>query len=83
MKFRGTCLFIFLALASNAYAQTAPNLQTAGNFALLGGAAVSNASAGTTIKGGNVGSTTITGPFLSGVNLIGAPLPITVGAGPF
>ena len=62
MKFRGTCLLLFLALGLNAYAQ-APNLQTAGNFAVLAGAGVTSADAGTTISG-NVGSsptTTISG----------------------
>lgn len=62
MKFRGTCLLLFLALGLHAYAQ-APNLQTAGNFGVLAGAGVTSADAGTTIAG-NVGSsptTAITG----------------------
>jgi hypothetical protein len=54
MKFRGTCLLVFLALGLNAYAQ-APNLQTAGSFAVLAGAGVDSADAGTTIAG-DVGS---------------------------
>jgi Ice-binding-like len=54
MKFRGTCLLIFLALGLNAYAQ-APNLQTAGSFAVLAGGGVVSADAGTTIAG-DVGS---------------------------
>jgi hypothetical protein len=62
MKFRGICLFVFLGLGLNASAQ-APNLQTAGTFAVLAGAGVVSADAGTTIVG-NVGSSpapTITG----------------------
>jgi hypothetical protein len=62
MKFRGTCLLVFLALGLNAYAQ-APNLQTAGTFGVLAGAGVISADAGTTIVG-DVGSSptpTITG----------------------
>jgi hypothetical protein len=62
MRFRSISLLLFLALASNAYAQ-APNLQTAGNFAVLAGAGVISADAGTTIVG-NVGSSptpTVTG----------------------
>jgi hypothetical protein len=62
MKFRGTCLLLFLALGSNGYAQ-APNLNTADNFAVLAGGGVVNVDAGTTIVG-NVGSsptTTING----------------------
>jgi Ice-binding-like len=55
MKFRGTCLLVFLALGLNAYAQ-APNLKTAGNFAVLAGAGVTSSDAGTTIVGGSVGS---------------------------
>ena len=55
MKFRGTCLLLFLALGLNAYAQTAPDLQTAGNFAVLAGSGVVSTDAGTTIVG-NVGS---------------------------
>jgi hypothetical protein len=54
MKFRGTCLLIFLTLGLNAYAQ-APNLQTAGSFAVLAGGGVVSADAGTTIAG-DVGS---------------------------
>jgi hypothetical protein len=55
MKFRCTCfLLIFLALGLNAYAQ-APDLKTAGNFAVLAGTGVTSADAGTTIVG-NVGS---------------------------
>jgi hypothetical protein len=54
MKFRSISLLLFLALGSNAYAQ-APNLQTAGKFAVLAGAGVTSADAGTTIIG-NVGS---------------------------
>jgi len=54
MKFRGTCLLVFLALGLNAYAQ-APDLKTAGNFAVLAGTGVTSADAGTTIVG-NVGS---------------------------
>src|SRR5579859_1498465 len=56
------CLLFFLALASNAFAQ-APNLQTAGNFAVLAGGGIVSADAGTTIVG-NVGSSptpTVTG----------------------
>ena len=63
MKFRGTCLLVFLALASNAYATT-PDLKTAGNFAVLAGSGITSADSGTTIFGGNVGSyptATITG----------------------
>jgi hypothetical protein len=62
MKFRSISLLLFLALGSNAYAQ-APNLQTAGKFAVLAGAGVTSADAGTTIIG-NVGSSptpTVTG----------------------
>ncbi len=47
-------LMFFLASALNVSAQ-APNLQTAGNFAVLAGAGVVSADAGTTIVG-NVGS---------------------------
>jgi hypothetical protein len=54
MKFRGTCLLVFLALGLNAYAQ-APDLKTAGNFAVLAGSGVISTDAGTTIVG-NVGS---------------------------
>ena len=54
MKFRSTCLLVFLALGLNAYAQ-APDLKTAGNFAVLAGTGVTSADAGTTIVG-NVGS---------------------------
>jgi hypothetical protein len=63
------CLLIFLASASNANAQ-APNLQTSGNFAVLAGAGVTSADAGTTIVG-NVGSSptpAITGLLASQVN---------------
>jgi hypothetical protein len=65
LKFRGTCLLVFLALGLNAYAQTLPppNLNTAGNFGVLAGAGVVSTDAGTTIVG-NVGSAptpTITG----------------------
>jgi hypothetical protein len=62
MKFRSISLLLFLALGSNAYSQ-APNLQTAGKFAVLAGAGVTSADAGTTIVG-NVGSSptpTVTG----------------------
>jgi hypothetical protein len=62
MKFRGTCLLVFLALGLNAYAQ-APDLKTAGNFAVLAGSGVISTDAGTTIVG-NVGSAptpTVTG----------------------
>ena len=62
MRFRCTCLFVFLALGWNVYAQ-APNLQTAGNFAVLAGGGIVSADAGTTIFG-NVGSSptpTVTG----------------------
>jgi hypothetical protein len=54
MKFRGTCLSVFLALGLNAYAQ-APSLNSAGNFAVVAGAGITNADAGTTIVG-DVGS---------------------------
>lgn len=54
MKFRGPSLLLFLAFGVNAYAQ-APNLQTAGNFAVLAGSGVVSADAGTTIVG-DVGS---------------------------
>ena len=47
-------MFFFLASALNASAQ-APNLQTAGNFAVLAGGGIVSADAGTTI-GGDVGS---------------------------
>ena len=43
-------LFLFLASALSAAAQ-APNLQTAGNFAVLAGGGIVNADAGTTIVG--------------------------------
>ena len=62
MKVPVTCLLVFLASAINAHAQ-APNLQTAGDFAVLAGAGVVSADAGTTIVG-NVGSSptpTVTG----------------------
>jgi len=62
MKFRITLLMIFLALGSTAYGQ-APQLQSASNFAVLAGAGVISADAGTTIVG-DVGSSptpTITG----------------------
>jgi len=68
MRFRGIFLSLFLALASNAYAQ-APNLQTAGSFAVLAGGGIVSADAGTTIVG-NVGSsptTTVTGLLASQV----------------
>jgi Ice-binding-like len=69
MKFRGTCfLLVFLALGLNAYAQ-APDLKTAGNFAVLAGAGVISPDAGTTIVG-NVGSSptpTVTGLLASQV----------------
>ena len=73
MKFRGTCLLVFLALGLNAYAQ-APDLQTAGNFAVLAGSGITSADSGTTIFGGNVGSyptATITG--LSATQVTGTP----------
>jgi hypothetical protein len=54
MRFHGICLLVFLALGLNAYAQ-APNLKTAGNFAVLAGGGVTSADSGTTIVG-NVGS---------------------------
>jgi hypothetical protein len=62
MRFRGIFLLLFLALASNAYAQ-APQLQTASNFAVLAGAGITSADSRTTIVG-DVGSSptpTITG----------------------
>jgi hypothetical protein len=62
MRFRSISLLLFLALASNAYAQ-APNLQTSGKFGVLAGAGIVSADAGTTIVG-NVGSSptpTVTG----------------------
>jgi len=62
MRIPATCLLLFLASALNAHAQ-APNLQTAGNFAVLAGAGVVSADAGTTIVG-DVGSSptpTVTG----------------------
>jgi hypothetical protein len=68
MRVRGTFLLLFLALASNAYAQ-APNLQTAGKFAVLAGGGIVSADAGTTIVG-NVGSSptpTVTGLLASQV----------------
>lgn len=68
MGFRGIFLLLFLALASNTYAQ-APNLQTAGNFAVLAGGGIVSADAGTTIVG-NVGSSptpTVTGILASQV----------------
>jgi len=55
-------LVFFLATALSASAQ-APNLQTAGNFAVLAGGGIVNADAGTTVVG-NVGSSptpTVTG----------------------
>jgi len=62
-------LFLFfLASAVNAAAQ-APNLKTAGNFAVLAGGGIVNADAGTTIVG-NVGSSptpTVTGLLASQV----------------
>jgi hypothetical protein len=54
MKFRGTCLMVFLALGLNAYAQ-APDLKSASSFAVLAGTGVTSADAGTTIVG-DVGS---------------------------
>jgi len=68
MKFPAICLLILLAAAINANAQ-APNLQTSGNFAVLAGAGVVSADAGTTIVG-NVGSSptpTVTGLLASQV----------------
>ena len=68
MKFRGTCLLLSLAFGLNAYAQ-APDLKTAGNFAVLAGAGVVSPDAGTTIVG-NVGSSptpTVTGLLASQV----------------
>jgi hypothetical protein len=68
MRFRSISLLLFLALASNAYGQ-APNLQTAGKFAVLAGAGIVSADAGTTIVG-NVGSSptpTVTGLLASQV----------------
>jgi len=62
MKVPATCLILIFGSAMNAYAQ-APNLQTAGNFAVLAGAGVVSADAGTTVVG-NVGSSptpTVTG----------------------
>ena len=62
MKFPVTCLLVLLALASDVNAQ-APNPQTAGTFAVLAGAGIVSADAGTTIVG-NVGSSptpTVTG----------------------
>src|ERR1700687_1716440 len=56
MKFRGTCLLVFVALGLNAYAQ-APDLQTAGTFAVLAGAGVVSADGASTIACG-VGSST-------------------------
>ena len=57
MKWSGTCLLVFLALALNAYATTAtaPTLGAAGNFAVLAGSGITSADPGTTIVG-NVGS---------------------------
>ncbi|MHB8499315.1 MAG: ice-binding family protein [Candidatus Acidiferrales bacterium] len=68
MKIPVTCLLVFLASALNAYGQ-APNLQTAGNFAVLAGGGIVSADAGTTIVG-NVGSSptpTVTGLLASQV----------------
>jgi hypothetical protein len=68
MRFRGIFLLLFLALASNVHAQ-APNLQTAGKFAVLAGGGIVSADAGTTIVG-NVGSSptpTVTGLLASQV----------------
>ena len=62
MRFRGACLLVFLASGLNTYAQ-APDLQTAGNFAVLAGAGIISADSGTTIVG-DVGSSptpTVTG----------------------
>jgi hypothetical protein len=61
-------LLLFLASAASAGAQT-PNLQTAGNFAVLAGGGIVSADAGTTIVG-NVGSAptpTVTGLLASQV----------------
>jgi hypothetical protein len=68
MKFRGTCLLVLLALGLNAYAQ-APNLNSAGNFAVLAGAGITNADAGTTIVGsvGSSPTTSVTGLLASQV----------------
>jgi hypothetical protein len=54
MKFPATCLLAFLVCALNVNAQ-APDLKTAGSFAVLAGAGVTSADAGTTISG-SVGS---------------------------
>jgi len=62
MKLPAICLLVFLVSAMNVSAQ-APNLQTAGNFGVLGGAGIISADAGTTIVG-DVGSSptpTVTG----------------------
>jgi hypothetical protein len=78
MKFRGTCLLVFLALGLNAYAQAPVNLGTAGNFAVLAGSGITSADSGTTIKGGDVGSSpapAITG--LLPVQVIGGTLYLT------
>jgi len=68
MKFRGTCLLLFLALGLNAYAQ-APNLNTAGNFGVLAGTGITNTDAGTTIAGsvGSAPTPTVTGLLASQV----------------
>jgi hypothetical protein len=73
MKFQATCLLVFLALGSSAYAQ-APNLQTAGNFAVLAGAAVTSADAGTTIVGSVGSSPTPTINGLLGAQVTGGTL---------
>jgi hypothetical protein len=69
MKFRGTCLLVFLALGLNAYAQAPVNLNTAGNFAVLAGGGISSADAGTTVRGsvGSSPTTTVTGLLASQV----------------
>jgi hypothetical protein len=54
MKYRCTCLLVFLALALNAYATT-PDLQTAAQFGVLASTGVTNVDSGTTIRG-SVGS---------------------------
>jgi hypothetical protein len=54
MKYRCTCLLVFLALALNAYATT-PDLKTAAQFGVLASTGVTNVDSGTTIRG-SVGS---------------------------
>jgi hypothetical protein len=68
MKFRATCLLVFLALGLNAYAQ-APNLNSASSFAVLAGGGITNADAGTTIVGsvGSAPTTSVTGLLASQV----------------